>query len=83
MPISLNIIFPALGLLSAWIWFLFPSLRDEQTAMGMYVILYFLVAPVAIAWGGLYSLVKKLWAWLAVFVLFGLTPELLFVFSPF
>ncbi len=74
-------IVPALGLLSAWIWFLFPSLRDEQTAMGMYVILYFLVAPVSIAWGGAYSLIKKLWTWLAVFILFGLIPELLFVFS--
>lgn len=81
MPISLNIIVPALGLLSAWIWFLFPILRDEQTAMGTYVILYFLVAPVSIAWGGAYSLEKKLWPWLAVFILLGLIPELIFVFS--
>ncbi len=82
MSKHINTLTPLFGILVAWIWFVFPSLRDEETAMGMYLLLYLLIAPVSIVWGGIYSLVKKLWKWLAVFVIFGLIPELIFWFAP-
>ena len=77
---STNILIPLVGIFYVLWCHFFPS-QSEQSDLGLagFFILYFVLAPVVIIWGLAYAFYKKMWAWVMVFSVIGVIPEL-FIF---